>query len=162
MKTIMALCVTSLMFFGCGSDSDDNDEGTGGSPAVVENNDSGTVDPEGEDAGAAGAQGTDECGTVHTVTSTDDSSDIDVYMDFSPEDLTISAGDCVEFVMSNEHNAVEVSQETYESRGIEALDGGFNVTFGGTQTIRFDTPGTHYYICIPHVRMDMVGTITVE
>ena len=103
-------------------------------------------------------------GTVHTVTTTDDSSDMEVYMDFSPEDLTIAAGDCVEFVMSNTHNAVEISQESYESSPPSGtpLDGGFQVNFGETLEVQFDDPGVHYYVCQPHISMGMLGTITVE
>ena len=102
------------------------------------------------------------CGTVHTVTSTDDTSDMDIYMDFDPEDLTIAVGDCVNFVMSNTHNAVEVSQETYENRSGPALDGGFSVGYGETGSVYFGEAGTHYYVCEPHIYMDMVGTITVQ
>lgn len=103
-----------------------------------------------------------ECGTTWQVTTTDDTSDMDVYMDFSPEDLTIAVGDCVSFIMSDTHNAVEVSQETYDSLGAEPLDGGFNVTFGETQDVYFGEAGTHYYVCQPHASGEMVGTITVE
>lgn len=102
------------------------------------------------------------CGTVHTVTTTDDTSDMEAYMDFSPEDLTIAVGDCVSFVMSNTHNAVEVSQETYDSLGAAALDGGFEVGYGETQEVYFGEAGTHYYVCQPHAGGEMIGTITVE
>ncbi len=114
------------------------------------------------DSGDSDTTVSGECGTVHTVTTTDDSADMEVYMDFDPEDLTIAVGDCVNFVMSNTHNAVEVSQETYENRSGAALDGGFNVTYGETQEVYFGEAGVHYYVCQPHIQMDMVGTITVE
>ena len=58
-----------------------------------------------------------DCATTHTVITTDDTSDMDVYMDFTPEDITIAVGDCVEFAMSDTHNAVEVSQESYDNSG---------------------------------------------
>ena len=102
------------------------------------------------------------CENIHTVTTTDDTSDMDLYMDFSPEDLTIAAGDCVNFVMSNTHNAVEVSQDSYENREGTALAGGFQVTFGETLEVYFGEQGTHYYVCQPHINADMIGTITVE
>ena len=95
-------------------------------------------------------------GTVHTVTTSDSS------MDFTPKDLTIAVGDTVEFVMTATHNAIEVSQDTYESGGIDALEGGFAVDYGETQRVTFNEAGTHYYVCQPHVTLDMVGTITVE
>lgn len=118
---------------------------------------SATTDATGTTGAAA-----DECGTVHEVTTTDETADMEAYMDFSPEDLTIAAGDCVRFIMSQTHNAVEVSEESYTSRDGTALDGGFNVTYGETAVVAFDTPGVHYYVCQPHVMGDMVGTITVQ
>ena len=114
-----------------------------------------------EDTATENTEG-QECGITHTVTTTDDSSDMDVYMDFDPEDLTIAVGDCVNFVMSETHNAVEVSQESYDNRVGTALDGGFQVQFGETMRVFFGEVGTHYYVCQPHIGMDMIGTITVE
>ena len=102
------------------------------------------------------------CGTVHTVTTTDDTSDMDVYMDFTPEDLTIAVGDCVNFEMSSTHNAVEVSQESYDNRDGTALEGGFQVQFGESAEVYFGEAGTHYYVCQPHINSDMIGTITVQ
>ena len=94
--------------------------------------------------------------TIVEVSSTDGD------MSFSPVDLTISAGDTVRFVMSATHNAIEVSQDTYDTRGVTPLDGGFQVTFNETKEVTFSEPGVHYYVCTPHVTIDMVGTITVE
>ena len=102
-----------------------------------------------------------DCATIHVVNTTDDTSD-PTYMDFTPEDLTIAVGDCVNFIMTDTHNAIEVSQDTYDNRGVTALDGGFAVQYGETQEVYFGEPGTHYYVCQPHVTMDMIGTITVE
>ena len=103
-----------------------------------------------------------ECGTVHTVTTTDDTSDMEVYMDFSPENITIAVGDCINFVMSNSHNAIEISQDSYESRDGTPLTGGFQVDFAETKEVYFGAAGVHYYVCQPHVNMDMFGTVTVE
>lgn len=103
-----------------------------------------------------------ECGTVHTVTTTDDTTDMEAYMDFSPEDLTIAVGDCVNFEMSSTHNAIEVSQDSYDNRDGTPLEGGFQVQFGETAEIFFGEAGTHYYVCQPHISADMIGTITVE
>ena len=108
------------------------------------------------------AKNDETCGTVHTVTTTDETSDMDVYMDFTPEDLTIAVGDCVNFVMSSTHNAIEVSQESYDERDGTPLDGGFQVQFGEELEVYFGEAGTHYYVCQPHIAMDMIGTITVE
>lgn len=103
-----------------------------------------------------------ECGAVYEVTTTEDTSDMESYLGFSPEDLTIAVGDCVSFVMSETHNAIEVSQESYESLDGAALDGGFQVQLGETAEVYFAEAGTHYYVCQPHVSMGMIGTITVQ
>ncbi|MEM7433992.1 MAG: plastocyanin/azurin family copper-binding protein [Myxococcota bacterium] len=81
---------------------------------------------------------------------------------FMPEDITISTGDTVRFVMTDTHNALEVSQETYDARGTTPLEGGFEVDFGQTGEVTFDTPGVHYYVCTPHATVGMIGTITVR
>ena len=83
-------------------------------------------------------------------------------MYFEPKDLVISIGDTVRFRMTSTHNAVEVSQETYDNIGTTALEGGFVVDYGQTMDVVFDDAGVHYYVCQPHVMLDMVGTITVE
>ncbi|MEE2755151.1 MAG: plastocyanin/azurin family copper-binding protein, partial [Myxococcota bacterium] len=82
--------------------------------------------------------------------------------DFNPENLTIAIGDIVEFQMPGNHNAIEVSEDTYNRRGSQALPGGFEVGFGQTRRITFDQPGTYYYVCSPHAGFGMIGTITVE
>lgn len=81
---------------------------------------------------------------------------------FSPATVTIAAGDSVEFNLAAIHNAVEVSQSTWEASTSGALSGGFSVGFGGTETVTFDEPGTYYYVCEPHVALGMKGTIIVE
>jgi plastocyanin len=83
-------------------------------------------------------------------------------MDFMPADIVIAVGDTVEFVMHRSHNAIEVSQETYELRGRTPLEGGFAIDYGTTALVTFTEAGTHYYVCQPHASVDMVGTIIVE
>ncbi|MEM8606767.1 MAG: plastocyanin/azurin family copper-binding protein [Myxococcota bacterium] len=97
-------------------------------------------------------------GSVETTTVTT----ADGVLAFMPVDITVSVGDTVTFEMTPTHNALEVSQETYDARGTTPLDGGFEVDFGETREVTFDAPGVHYYVCTPHVTFDMVGTITVE
>jgi plastocyanin len=156
---IAALCLGSALFaLGCGDKADDSETGsevtTSGS----------TTASGGTTATTTATDGTTPatCGTTHEVTTTDDSSDMEVYMDFSPEDITIAVGDCVRFVMSDTHNAVEVSQDNYDNLIGTALDGGFEVQYGETAEVYFGEAGTHYYVCQPHVRGEMIGTITVE
>ena len=79
-----------------------------------------------------------------------------------PAALTIAVGDTVEFQLGGSHNAVEISEETYNSEGTTPLSGGFMVGFGETAQVTFDQAGTHYYVCTPHATFGMFGTITVE
>ncbi len=81
---------------------------------------------------------------------------------FTPATTTITVGDVVNFNLASTHNAVEVSQATWEANGNTALSGGFSTPFGGG-AITADklTAGIHYFVCKPHASLDMKGTITV-
>ncbi len=82
---------------------------------------------------------------------------------FSPATLTITVGDDIIFNLESAHNAVEVSQATWNANGSTALSGGFEVAFGGgTVSASFLTVGTHYYVCQSHVSSGMKGTIVVQ
>lgn len=82
---------------------------------------------------------------------------------FSPGSITIAIGDDVTFNLETIHNAVEVSQATWNANGNTPLDGGFQVGFGGGQVTpqQLET-GTHYYVCAPHALSGMKGTIIVQ
>jgi len=81
---------------------------------------------------------------------------------FTPGTITINLGDDVTFSITNTHNAVEVSQATWDANGTAPLSGGFSLPFGGG-TVPVDklTAGIHYYVCTPHAGFGMKGTITV-
>jgi len=82
---------------------------------------------------------------------------------FSPASLTITVGDDIIFSLASIHNAVEVSQTTWNANGITPLAGGFEVAFGGgSVAASFLTVGTHYYVCQSHVSSGMKGTIVVQ
>ena len=133
------LLLPALTLVGCGGGDDD---GTTTDSGVT--SDSGTTSDSGDVTEP----------TVHVVGSPG--------MYFDPTDLTIAAGDIVRFEMTATHNAVEVSKETYDAREETPLEGGFQVGFAETKEVTFSEPGMHYYVCQPHVQMDMIGTITVE
>lgn len=82
---------------------------------------------------------------------------------FSPVTLTINIGDAVNFDLSNAHNAVEISQATWNANGTTRLTGGFQTPFGGglVQASSLGL-GTHYYICDPHASAGMKGRIIVQ
>lgn len=81
---------------------------------------------------------------------------------FSPMTLTIVQGDTVVFDIEGIHNAVEVSQATYNANGTSPLSGGFQLSFGGGTVFPGDlSAGTHFYVCQPHASGGMKGTIIV-
>lgn len=85
-----------------------------------------------------------------------------VSMTFNPSNITITAGDSVMFNLQSIHNAVEVSQATWNANGTTPLPGGFTVPFGGGLVLPSHlTAGVHYYVCQAHASFGMKGKITV-
>jgi plastocyanin len=81
---------------------------------------------------------------------------------FSPSAISISYGDSIIFSLASIHNALEVSQTTWNANGNTALPGGFSLPFGGGLVLPAQlSVGTHYYVCQPHASSGMKGTITV-
>lgn len=82
---------------------------------------------------------------------------------FSPSTVTITLGDSVNFTLASSHNALEVSQTTWNTGGTIALSGGFSTPFSGGLVLPANlTLGTHYYVCTNHASMGMKGTIIVQ
>lgn len=79
---------------------------------------------------------------------------------FSPDSVSINFGDTLIFQLGGTHNAVEVSQATWNSNGTTLLSGGFTTPFTGGQITGL-TPGYHYYVCTNHAFMGMKGKIFV-
>jgi plastocyanin len=79
---------------------------------------------------------------------------------FSPANISINAGDTVNFELAGIHNAVEVSESTWNSNGSTPLPG-FSTPFGGGQITGL-TAGVHYYVCAPHASLGMKGKIIVN
>ncbi len=84
---------------------------------------------------------------------------VDSGLSFSPTPLTINVGDTVNFSLATMHNAIEVSQTTWNNNG-NTSNGGFSLPFGGGQVI-FTVAGTYYYVCAPHASSGMKGMINV-
>lgn len=83
-------------------------------------------------------------------------------MSFNPANITITAGDSVNFTLLSSHNAVEVSQATWNANGTTPLPGGFVEPFGGGLVLPSHlTVGVHYYVCQAHAAFGMKGKITV-
>ncbi len=78
---------------------------------------------------------------------------------FTPDEITVNTGDTIIFSIGGSHNAIEVSEETWNSNG-NVANGGFSVPFGGGEVI-FEEEGTYYYVCEPHASLGMKGIINV-
>ncbi len=87
--------------------------------------------------------------TTHTITNSG--------FNFVPATLNVTVGDTVVFNIGGSHNAVEVSQADYNARN-STSNGGFTIPFGGGSFVVTEAK-TYYYVCSPHVTLDMVGTI---
>lgn len=82
---------------------------------------------------------------------------------FTPDTITITLGDSVNFVIDGSHDAREVSQTTWMANGNTALPGGFQTPFGGGLVLPEKlTVGTHYYVCTPHADDAMKAVIIVK
>ena len=80
---------------------------------------------------------------------------------FSPDSITIDAGDSVLFQIAVVHNAVEVSQATWNANGNTPLPG-FQLPQGGGLVLPAQLGiGVHYYVCQPHASSGMKGRIFV-
>lgn len=78
---------------------------------------------------------------------------------FIPEEITIELGDTVLFNITSYHNAVEVSQSTWDANGTTP-NGGFDIAYGGGELV-LNSTGTFYYVCTPHASLGMKGIINV-
>ena len=81
---------------------------------------------------------------------------------FAPTTVTIATGDTVVFNITSSHDAVEVSQATYNANGNTPLASGFSVPLGGGTVLPVKLPsGQHWFVCTPHATMGMKGIINV-
>ncbi len=87
---------------------------------------------------------------------------------FVPTEITIEAGDTVEWrnVGSIPHTVTADPRSAPSSRnielpdGAEAFDSGW-VMRGQSFRYTFNEPGVYRYVCLPHERTQMLGTVTV-
>jgi plastocyanin len=76
--------------------------------------------------------------------------------EFDPSEFSFDAGEAVSFTFTSES---QLHTFTVDDLGIDVtVDGGETVEFSFT----FDKPGTYELVCIPHLALGMVGTITVR
>ena len=72
-------------------------------------------------------------------------------LNFVPEVLNCNVGDTIFFELGGTHNAVEVSQENYNSNNPTPIENGFELGFGESNYIVVVESKTHYYVCTPHL-----------
>lgn len=78
---------------------------------------------------------------------------------FAPKQLTINAGDIVEWKNIQGSHNVNGTTATYP---LNAESFGNSVGSNWTYSYTFDTPGTYEYRCDPHIAFGMTGSIVVE
>jgi plastocyanin len=96
---------------------------------------------------------------------------------FRPKELTVSAGTTVTWDNTSSHShtvtgsGIPDEAEYFASGGFESYDAakdGWDKNAGGklepgdTFEHTFQVPGRYDYVCIPHLRADMVGVVHVE
>jgi plastocyanin len=82
-------------------------------------------------------------------------------LSYSPNLITIALGDTVVFSIGSDHDAVEVTQASWNANSPTPVVGFQLPLGGGTVPQNFLTLGTHYYICTPHSSFAMKGRIVV-
>ena len=83
-------------------------------------------------------------------------------MTFTPDTVTINLGDTVEFGSLGYHNAVEVDESTWIANDT-TYNGGFYFPLGSAGGYFIaDSAKTYYYVCQPHVSIEMKGVIIVN
>lgn len=70
---------------------------------------------------------------------------------FEPDDVTISVGETIRFIMPGSHSA--------HAGAPGATTGDFDVGFSETKCFTFAAAGSYPFFCIPH---EFTGSITVE
>ena len=80
---------------------------------------------------------------------------------FEPSLLTCNLGDTIYFELESNHNAIEVTEENYNSNSSSPLIDGFQFGFGESGFFVATEYKTYYYVCAPHLPQ-MKAIIVVE
>ena len=80
---------------------------------------------------------------------------------FQPSTLNCNIGDTIYFDLGGSHNAIEVSEDSYNNNDPTPIENGFEFGYGQSGIfIPFDTK-TYYYVCVPHLP-EMKAKIIVQ
>ena len=80
---------------------------------------------------------------------------------FQPAILNCSLGDTVFFDLGGSHNAIEVSEESYNANDPTPIGNGFEFGYGANSFFVPLEAKTYYYVCVPHLP-EMKAKIIVE
>lgn len=89
--------------------------------------------------------------------------------DFSPETITIRRGDTVQWrnISLISHTVTADKSLAHDPANVERPEGAESfhsgtVKAGGVWSYTFKVAGTYRYVCLPHERKGMIGTVIVE
>jgi plastocyanin len=80
---------------------------------------------------------------------------------FQPATLNCNLGDTVYFDLGGSHNAIEVSEASYEVNSATPIENGFEFGYGANSFFVPLEAKTYYYVCVPHLP-EMKAKIIVE
>ena len=80
---------------------------------------------------------------------------------FQPSVLTCNLGDTVFFDLGGSHNAIEVSEISYNANDPTPIGNGFEFEYGESGFFIPQESKTYYYVCEPHLP-EMKAKIIVE
>ena len=70
---------------------------------------------------------------------------------FQPSTLSCNIGDTVYFDLGGSHNAIEVSEESYNNNDPTPIENGFEFGYGQSGIFIPIESKTYYYVCEPHL-----------
>ena len=80
---------------------------------------------------------------------------------FQPSTLNCNLGDTIYFELGGSHNAIEVSQDSYNNNLSTPIVDGFEFGYGQSGFFVPFESKTYYYVCEPHLP-EMKGKIIVD
>ena len=80
---------------------------------------------------------------------------------FQPSTLNCNIGDTIYFDLGGSHNAIEVSEDSYNNNDPTPIENGFEFGYGQSGIFIPVDPKTYYYVCVPHLP-EMKAKIIVQ
>ena len=80
---------------------------------------------------------------------------------FQPSTLNCNLGDTIYFDLGGSHNAIEVSEDSYNANESTLIVNGFEFGYGESGFFVPLESKTYYYVCVPHLP-EMKAKIIVE